>query len=109
MLDFKETKISFIECEESKTKVVLPTGSYDIKHDSVNDKNVETNEFIFSKGDKNIILNFKYELGDEQKDQEFGLIKFKINAEYTRLKPNIIEYFVEIKFKIPVVPALVSA
>lgn len=94
MLDFKETKIHFNQCDESPTKVTLPSGSYDITESS--DNKETTDEFIFSKGDRMIILNFKYE-GENL--QENTVIRFFVNAEYDRLTTNKIDYLVEIKFK----------
>jgi len=94
MLDFKETKIHFNECEYSPTKVFLPNGSYDITEST--DTKVKEDEFIYNKGDRMIILNFKY---DGENSGENTVIRFFVNAEYDRLTTNKIDYLVEVKFK----------
>jgi hypothetical protein len=101
IFEFKETKISFEECLDSPYKVNLPTGVYELSEIMGNNLDVKSyqKEFIFSKTDRCIILNFRWEnISDIFENTK--KIRFKIKAEYIRLEAKNIEYLMEIKFKI---------
>lgn len=100
--DFKDTKISFEECPDSPVKLVLPKGVFEISenfdyNDNIND--LTNKEFIFSKTDRCVILNFKYDL-EGNYDMTNLIMRFKIKAEYFRLEVKSLEYINQIKFKI---------
>lgn len=61
----------------------------------------EPNEYIHSKSDRSIILNFKWEDNTVFfEENKYILLRFQINAEYVRLDTKNLDYLMEIKFKI---------
>jgi hypothetical protein len=60
----------------------------------------DKNEFVLQKGDRLIILLFRYVLDPNDTNNIHAIIRFNIKAEYVRLDPKKIEYKVEIKLKI---------
>ena len=101
-----ETKISFQECPNSPVKVTLPSGVYEISESTKSslDSDQSSDEFIYNRSDRCIILNFKWETPQYYLDQSSKsktlIIRFKIKAAYVRLEPKNLEYISEIKFKI---------
>ncbi len=70
-------------------KAVLPNGVYEIS-DSYSDSENEIapDEFVFSKTDRCLKVNFK--LDESYKNlgrREFYILGFKVKAEYVRLEP----------------------
>lgn len=100
LCDYKETKISFEECESSPHKVLLPPGNY-----TVSEGNETIGEYVTGKSDKWIILNFKWETNPSFKEmlqdkENFIILRFRIHAEYVRLvEESKLSYVTEIKFK----------
>jgi hypothetical protein len=97
---------------DSPVKVILPVGEYEISGGSES----ESNEYIYSKSDRWIVLNFKWEelsgglentnttainsSIDRTDKIKFIKLRFRIKAEYVRLETKKMEYITEIKFKI---------
>jgi hypothetical protein len=106
IFDFKETKISFKECQNSPCKVIFPTGVYDVSESfgSGEEENMseEQKEFIYSKGDRSITLHFRWEIKEGNQNVLSGensrIMRFIVNAEYFRLEQKHLEYTQEIKF-----------
>jgi hypothetical protein len=102
IFDFKETKIAFDESTDSEVKAVLPKGVYEISDSYSDSENkIAPDEFVFSKTDRCLILNFKLDESFKNlRRREFYILRFKVKAEYVRLEPKNIEYISELKFKI---------
>lgn len=115
IFDFKETKISFEELADSPIKIVVPTGTYEISEslssfsDTKCQEKTDTDPFIYSKSDRCVILNFKWENTEEiqkliensnNENNVSMVIRFKIKADYYRLEQKSLCYNMEIKFKI---------
>ena len=104
----KEIKISFEQTNDSSVGVGLPQGEFFLPPEN---NNLETNEFIYSKTYNSLVLIFKFEPNEEQKeDQNISkdlkdlknfIIRFRIKSEFSRCETiKKIEYISEIKFSI---------
>ena len=82
--------------------MILPSGSYDVSDRLNNDKSVteDKNEFVLQKGDRLIILLFRYVTDQKNANDTHAIIRFNIKAEYVRLESKKIDYKVEIKLKL---------
>lgn len=100
----KEVSISFKEEPESEMKVDLPKNKYSFKDIEESDGTKENDEFLYSKKNKAIILNFriKQESQSALANGTIHIFKFIIIAEYTKedFTTSTIEYSNEIKFKV---------
>jgi hypothetical protein len=80
----------------------LPTGIYDISESTISEKDTKmtTNEFIYSKTDRCIVLNFKWKPKTDILINDYVTLRFNIKAEYFRLENKHLEYVTELKFKV---------
>ena len=82
--------------------MILPSGVYDVSDRLNNDKSItdDKNEFILQKGDRLIILLFRYVIDQKNLNDTHAILRFNVKAEYVRLETKKIEYKVEIKLKL---------
>lgn len=99
MFDFKESKISFEECQDSPIFVNIPKGVYEIS-DSSTGLTDSDNEYVHSRSDRCVIIRFFLDSKTLLKQNTTYIMKFKLKAEYLRLEVKHLEYLMEIKFKI---------
>lgn len=128
IFDYKEAKISFTACEDSEYDIVIPDSKYEVADTSLGETGEyllnNTDPFIISKGDRCIVLKFRWgekrvkeiKLNDENQNKEIVkttsnnvtseldnnddssiILKFTTHAEFFRLENQTIVFDYEIK------------